>query len=75
MTITRISASGVRASFHQISLQRTEFLSNLIKQLLCHISQGLMGEFAVVTLIAFGSSVKELAWVLMCDGRLRNRNN
>lgn len=50
-------------------------MSNLIKQHLGHIGQGLMGEFAVVTLIAFGSSVKELAWVLMCDHRLRNRNN
>lgn len=45
---------------------------NLVKQLFGHISQSIVGEFTVVSLITLGTSVKKLARVLACNGELRN---
>lgn len=50
-------------------------LIHLIKQLFGDIVQSLVGEFAVVPLITFGSSMKELARVFMYTRELRSRTD
>lgn len=45
---------------------------NLVQQLFGDISQSIVGEFAVVSLVTLGTSVKELARVLACNNELRN---
>lgn len=52
-------------------LNPPEFLSYFFKQLFGHIRQSIVGEFTVVSLITFGSSVKELARVFMCKTQVK----
>lgn len=49
-----------------------EMRSHLVKQLFGHVSQSIVGELAVVSLVTLGTRVKELAWVLACSRELRN---